>query len=276
MATKEDLDRQLRQIAALPDEEIDLGLAALLIASTGYDDLDFDFELGSLDSMAAEVSNRLNSNSDPLFVLNTLSEYLFDELGFTGNRDDYYDPKNSYLNDVLDRRLGIPITLSLVYVEVGRRVGAPLVGIGMPMHFLVGHREVQDLFVDPFGGGILLTERECAALLKGSSEDRIEWDRRYLAPVANREFVARMMRNLKTTHLQHEHFDKALVMTDWLLALQPESAIEQRDRGVVHYQLGNYAEARGDLEAYMNRGPKGDDRLAVEDLLGRIARQLGG
>ena len=85
-----------------------------------------------------------------------------------------------------------------------------------------------------------------------------------------------MMRNLKTTHLQHEHFDKALVMTDWLLALQPESAIEQRDRGVVHYQLGNYAEARGDLEAYMNRGPKGDDRLAVEDLLGRIARQLGG
>ena len=127
MATKEDLDRQLRQIAALPDEEIDLGLAALLIASTEYDDLDFDFELGSLDSMAAEVSNRLNSNSDPLFVLNTLSEYLFDELGFTGNRDDYYDPKNSYLNDVLDRRLGIPDhPIAGLRGPVGRRV-VPLI-----------------------------------------------------------------------------------------------------------------------------------------------------
>ena len=97
--------------------------------------------------MALEVSNRLGDRPDPLFFLNTLSEYLFDELGFTGNREDYYDPRNSYLNDVLDRRLGIPISLSLVYVEVGKRAGAPLVGVGMPQHFLVRHGEVDDLFV---------------------------------------------------------------------------------------------------------------------------------
>ena len=208
--------------------------------------------------------------------MNTLSDYLFDELGFTGNREDYYDPRNSYLNDVLDRRLGIPISLSLVYIEVGKRAGASLVGIGMPMHFLVRHPDVNDLFVDPFSGGILLSEKECADRLAEFEGGRVRWDARYLEPVSNREFVARMVRNLKAVYVQRDEFDRALVMVDWLLALQPGSSVERRDRGIVHFQLGNYTEARLDLEAYMDTGPIDDDALAVQDLLGRISRQLGG
>ena len=267
---------QFRRMAALPDGEIDLARAALLIAVTEYPDLDQEFELGSLHSMALEVSNRLGDRPDPLFFLNTLSEYLFDELGFTGNREDYYDPRNSYLNDVLDRRLGIPISLSLVYVEVGKRAGAPLVGVGMPQHFLVRHGEVDDLFVDPFNGGILLSEQECAERFAESFGGKADWDSRYLEPVSNREFVGRMVRNLKAVYGHRDEFDRALIMVDWLLALQPDSVVDRRDRGIVQFQLGNYVEARLELEKYMDSGPTDEDGLAVQDLLGRISRQLGG
>ena len=270
------LEEQFRKIAQKPDAEIDLGVAALLIASTRYPDLDFPFELGSLDSMAVEVSGRLEDRTDPLFCLNTISEYLFDELGFAGNRDDYSDPLNSYINDVLDRRLGIPISLSLVYIEVGKRAGVPLLGVGMPMRFLVKHRDVDDLFADPFDDGILLSKQECAARYAEVAGEEAQWDAAFLAPVDNREFVARMMRNLKTVYLQRDEYERALTMVDWLLTLRPESAIERRDRGVVQYQLGNLSEARSDLLAYVAARPKGDDFQAVQDILGRISRRLGG
>ena len=136
----------------------------------------------------------MGAEREPLHALNTLSEYLFDEVGFRGNREDYYDPRNSLLNCVLSRRQGIPITLSLVYVEVGRRLGIPLVGVGMPGHFLVKHQAIDDLYIDPFHSGILLSEFECALRLQEMVGERLRWNPDYLAPVNKLSFIARIMR----------------------------------------------------------------------------------
>ena len=154
--------QDLLSIARLPEEEIKLDRAALVLAAAEYPELDVARETSVLDSLAAGAARRLSGQQDPLSSINELNDYLFDEVGFRGNEDEYYDPRNSYLNEVLARRLGIPIPLSLVYIETGRRLGVPLLGVGMPGHFMVRHAGVDDLFVDPFRGGILLTEQECA------------------------------------------------------------------------------------------------------------------
>ena len=162
------------------------------IAASEYPTLDTGHQLGLLDSLAAGVAPRLGEERSPFFCVNTPSQYLFDETGFRGNREDYYDPRNSLLNGVLRRRLGIPITLSLVYIEAGKRLDMPVVGIGMPGHFLVRHHAKKDLFIDPFSGGILLSAEECAhrlQLVTGTAH----CDPRYPAPVGNREFLARRL-----------------------------------------------------------------------------------
>ncbi len=196
-------------------DEIDLARMALLIAAAEYPDLDVKEELRALDSLAAGASRRLGQERDPLARANALSEYLFDEVGFRGNREDYYDPRNSFLNEVLSRRLGIPITLSLVYIEVGKRLGVPLVGVGMPGHFLVritsGH---EDLLIDPFHRGILLSEEECAQRLQEVAGAAIPWDRSYLAPVSNRELIERVLLNLRGIYVRRDDQPRALRATD--------------------------------------------------------------
>ena len=264
--------RKLTAIAQCPEEEIDLDWAALVLAATEYPKLDIAQETAALDSLAAGAARRLGDGRDPLSCVNTLSEYLFDEVGFRGNEDEYYDPRNSYLNEVLARRLGIPITLSLVYIEAGRRLGVPLLGVGMPGHFMVRHRDVEDLFVDPFHGGILLTEEECADRVRQVTQAEVAWDRRYLAPIGNREFIARIVRNLKGAYLDRQDYARALRMIDWLLAAQPEAAQEWRDRGIVSYQLGNYAQALDDLRAYLGSPSPIGDAEAVRGLIARIER----
>ena len=181
MASQDDWEQFVR-MAGLPDDEIDLARAGFLVAAMEYPGLDLDHQFGLLDSLSAGVSGRLDASRDPLFCVNTLSEYLFDEVGFQGNLDDYYDPRNSFLNEVLRRRLGIPITLSLVCIEVGKRLDIPLLGVSMPGHFLLKHQQEEDLFIDPFHKGILLSEEECAQRLQQVTQDNIPWDSRYLAP----------------------------------------------------------------------------------------------
>ncbi len=189
---------------SVADAGIDLGLAAFLIAATRYPGLDVAAQLNLLDSLASGGRSLFTEEDDPLYCSNTLSQYLFDEVGFKGNRDQYYDPRNSYLNDVLERRLGIPISLSLLYIEVGRRLGVPLVGVGMPGHFLVRHRDVRELFIDPFFGGILLSVEECAERLAEVTGGGIPWRREHLATVTKRGFLVRMLRNLQGIYTERQ------------------------------------------------------------------------
>jgi regulator of sirC expression with transglutaminase-like and TPR domain len=275
MYRKESIWEQFVEVAGLPDQEVDLARAALLIAATEYPELDMDHELGILDSLSAGASHRLGVERSPLFCMNTLSVYLFDEVGFRGNSDDYYDPRNCFLNDVLRRRLGIPITLSLVFVEVGKRLGVPFVGVGMPGHFLLKHRDEDHLFIDSFHRGVLLSEEECSQRLLEVTQAGMPWDSRLLRPVSNRDFIARMLRNLKGIYLQREDHTRALKMIDRLIALQPQAALERRDRGLVHYQLRQYTQALDDLQIYLESAASNVDTEAINGLVNRLRDLLG-
>ena len=272
---EQSIREQFLTIAESPDDQIDLATAALLIAAAEYPQLDISHELGVLESLAAGASKRLGEDREPLYCLNTLSEYLFDEIGFRGNPEGYYDPRNSFLNEVLSRRLGIPITLSLVFLEVGKRLNIPLVGVGMPGHFLLRHRDEESLFIDSFHQGVLLSEEECEERMRQVTQANIAWDSRLLAPLSNRDYVARLLRNLKGIYLQNQDHRRALTMIDRLVALYPEEAQERRDRGLLHFQLQHHEQALHDLEFYLESKPLGDDLEDLQHLVARLKGLLG-
>ena len=258
------------ELANRRDEEIDPATTALLIASTEYPELDIRRQLKVLDSLSAGVAERLSPDQDPLYQLNTISEYLFDDIGFRGNTEDYYDPRNSFLNEVLSRRLGIPITLALVFIEVGKRLGIPLLGVGMPGHLLLTHPEVAGWYIDPFHRGVLLSEEECAERMRQATGANMAWDARFLTPLNNRQYAARILRNLKGIYWRTEEHQRGLGMSEHLVALYPESPQERRDRGLMHLQLGQRPEALEDLEFYLEGAPSSADAEDVRELVRRL------
>ena len=197
-----------------------------------------------------------------------------DDLGFSGNQQDYYDPRNSYVNEVLKRRLGIPITLSLVYMEVGRRIGVPMVGVGLPGHFLMRHAEEPGLFVDAFHGGLLLSREECVQRFRDLTHPDEPWSDQYLAPIGKRDMLTRMLRNLKVAHLRRKDNERALFTATMLIRLRPDLAEERRDRGVVQSRLGRYEEAIEDLRGYLDQAPASADAEAVRELVDHLKRLL--
>mgnify|MGYP003310751058 FL=1 len=251
-------------LATMPPDQIKLDRSALLIASLFDPKVNVDRELGNLDMMARVATRRVRSPDNHLTAINNLSEYLFDELGFTGNSNDYYDPSNSLLPEVLSSRSGIPITLSLIYIEIGRRLGIPLTGIGMPGHFLVGHRDITGLFIDPFNRGILLNEAECMERMMHVTDD-INWDPKYLLPISHKEFISRMIRNLKVSLIATQDYSGALRMIDWLIKADPTIGHERLDRGLVNYHLERYDEALNDMRMYLSsERPYSNSKLAQE------------
>ena len=240
-----------------PDEDIDLAEAALLIACEEYPSLEPDRYLARLDSMGEALAARLPESAEALEVAAALREYLFRQEGFHGNSDEYYDPRNSFLNDVLDRRTGIPITLSAVYIEVARRAGVPVFGVGLPGHFVVkllgADREV---LVDPFHGGAVLTEEDCQARLNRIFEGRVKMEPRMLAAVTPRQILERMLRNLKALYVKEADHPRTLGVLELLLRLGPGGLEDLRDRGLVYAALDCYGFAVRDLEAYLARAGK--------------------
>ena len=267
---------KFQMVTTREDDEIDLATAALLIAAGEYPDLNIDQQLAILDSLAEGAAYRIGTDRDPFYCVNNLTEYLFDEVGFQGNQTDYYDPRNSYLNEVLQRRTGLPITLCLVCIEVGKRLDIPLVGVGLPGHFVLSHRSQTDLIIDPFRRGILLSEEECAQILKNVLGTNVEWDPRYLTPASNREFIARILRNLKGIYLNRRDHEQALDVVDLTMALRPDDLNERRDRGLIYYRLGHYQMALDDLRHFLASAPSGTDTSNVQKLVGYIEERQGG
>ena len=215
-------DSPLQQFSDAADsDDLDLTQMALLIGLSEYPHLDIELERQSLDSLASGASHRLDDEDDSLARANMLSEYLFDEVGFSANQEDYYDPRNSYLNEVLERRLGIPITLSLLYMEVGKRLDMDLEGVGMPGHFLVRVKSgPEDILVDPFHRGIFLSEQECARRLQKIVGDTVAWDKRYVAGVSGRELITRILRNLGAIYAAANDYERVSRVDEWINALQ--------------------------------------------------------
>jgi regulator of sirC expression with transglutaminase-like and TPR domain len=265
--------REIRQ----SDEAINLERAALYLALEEHPTLDVDAKLAQLDHMAAVVRDRLPETRYPLRVIQVINQYLYEELGFSGNRRDYYDPHNSHLNQVLDRRLGIPITLALVYLSIAKRVDFPMIGIGMPGHFLIRPLvEDMDLYVDAFNGGEVLFPQDCEALLQKLYQEPVALRPEFLQPVNNRQFLARMLGNLKGIAINQNNIHGALAAVERILLLFPDASGELRDRGILYFQLRRWSEARQDLEGYLKTMPPEGDRNLIQDLLQQISRQSAG
>ena len=272
-----DPDPSLLELSALvsrPDGRIDLARAALAIARWEYPRLDADAYLERLDGLARAVDG-VRRSPDALGRLHRLREYLFVEQGFAGNRDDYYDPRNSFLNDVLDRRQGIPITLSLVLMEVGKRLGLAIEGIGLPGHFIAGARlDDSQILLDPFNGGALVTPEECEELVGSVVGRPVTLLPEHYAPVSGRQLLTRMLANLKGAYWQRREWDRVVGAIDRLLVLDPKAASEWRDRGVAWSNLGEVRRGLGDWERYLTEFPDAEDHETVKGHLRRARQKL--
>jgi regulator of sirC expression with transglutaminase-like and TPR domain len=204
----------------------------------------------------------------------SLNRYLFTQEGFRGNEADYYDPRNSFLNDVIDRKMGIPISLSALYMEVGRRGGIVVEGISFPGHFLVKAGDMQDqILVDPFHSGALLTADDCQRRLDRVYGGKVRLEASMLAAVGPRQMLARMLRNLKTIYLRAEDYVRALRALDLLLILEPASAEDLRDRGLVYAALDCYGAAAHDLERYLGLVPEAPEAAKIVTKIAELKRR---
>ncbi|HSE03936.1 MAG TPA: transglutaminase-like domain-containing protein [Methylomirabilota bacterium] len=272
-----DADPSLAEFARAverPDDRIDLARAALLIAAAEHPGLSVDDHVARLTALAqaAEPARRA---ADALGRLHRLREFLFEELGFAGDHDDYFDPRNSHLNEVLDRRLGIPITLSLVLIEVGRRLDLEMEGIGLPGHFITGARVAgEQVLLDPFNRGALLTIESCRELVGRALGRPVRLAPEHFAPVSNRQFLTRMLANLKGVYWRREAWDQVVRVIDRLLVLNPASAGERRDRGAAWSNMGRLERGVADWEQYLTDFPNAADHEQVRHQLRRVRQKL--
>jgi len=258
------------------DERIHLARAALTIARTEYPELDVEHYVHRLDELARRVRVRLSRLPDAGETIRALNEVLFAEEGLRGNRDGYYDPRNSFLNDVLDRRLGIPITLSLIYMEVARRLGFPLFGVGMPGHFLLKHYDVEgrETLIDPFEGGSIVSASDCQHRLDEIYSGQMRLQPEFLLAVSRRQILTRVLNNLKNIYLSARNFKKALPIVDLILAIYPRSPEDVKQRATLRYSLGQLRGAVADLEDYLKMSPEASDADEIRHTALAIRRTL--
>lgn len=258
------------------DERIDLLRAALTIARTHYPDLEIETYTRRLDQFAVRVRAAIAEVGDAAQSIAAINQVLFVEEGFAGNKEDYYDPRNSFLNQVLDRKLGIPITLALVYMEVGRRVGLPLFGVGMPGHFLLKHYDSDGraMIIDPFNRGVLLTEQDCQRRLNQIYGAQVTLQPGSLATVNRRQMLTRMLNNLKNIFVSVRDFRRALGIVDLVLAIYPRSPEDVKQRAVLHYNLGQLSRALQDFEDYLKMSPEASDADDIRQVTVAIRRNL--
>ena len=257
------MHERLAKIAKISEQELNLAEAALLIAVEEYPGLDVEAYLRQIDELATGVQQRLPAQAGLEDTLITLNQFLFVEQGFSGDTENYDDPRNSFLNEVFDRRIGIPISLAVVYLEIGRRAGLRLEGVNFPGHFLVRAPSDpagtdEDLIIDPFHSGALLSEVDCRHLLRQHVGEEAAFDRRLLATATRHQIVVRMLVNLKRLYVRMRSFPQARAIADLLLAVDPSALAELRDRGLLAYHMEDFAAALKDLEAYLRLMPRGD------------------
>ncbi|MEM8544235.1 MAG: transglutaminase-like domain-containing protein [Cyanobacteria bacterium P01_H01_bin.119] len=266
--------QRLRQELQKPDDQVDLAIAALAIAQSAHPQLQFEPYLTQLDDMAAAIAPQLPTERYPLRVLKTINQHLFETMGFRGNQKAYYDPANSYFNHVLDRRLGIPITLSLVYLEVAKRLNFPMVGINFPGHFLIRPLvNEMSVFVDGFHQGEILFKADCQTRLQQIYGAGATLQPQHLTMVTPQDFLARMLTNLKMIFLNQQNPAAALTIVDLLLVVAPDNMREKRDRGLLYFQQGQFLAAFDDLNAYLSAVPEAKDAAQISQLLRRISSE---
>lgn len=265
------IDKEFSRIASLPSDQINLAHGALLIAKAAYPDLENSLYLDRLDQMAARIKRNLKVDIGPVDIIKKINQVLFGEERLRGNRENYYDPDNSYLNRVIDRRTGIPITLSLIYIEVAGRLGLDVRGIGLPGHFIVAlYHESGITYIDPFNGGEIRTTDDCLEIVRTYTKEAKASSLHWLKPISKAEILTRMLRNLRLIYARQGDDIMLFKMIHWILTLQPGAPAELRERALLYEAMGNPARAAADWEQYIesvgNHKSVAEIRVRIDNL----------
>jgi regulator of sirC expression with transglutaminase-like and TPR domain len=249
----------LRQLLEEDPPNGRLDRAALELATLGTPDLEPEPFLDQLNEMASQLADRMRNFNDGRDFVETAQRYLFGELGFHGNQQDFFDPGNSFLDQVLERRTGIPITLSVMYMEIARRLAMPVFGIGLPRHFIIQFDDGNySTYIDPYNGGRTLTVQECFALAGAKVADPI-----LLRRASKKQIAMRMLQNLRGVYLRRRDWARAVDILDLLLLGAPELSGLAKQRGLLHMELKHFQAARRDLERYLALEPEAVDREEI-------------
>ena len=261
---------------AVPDVEIDLGLVSLMIAVPEYPGMDVTHYLEKLDCWAETIKELGARDDSPYRVLACMNYVLFQCEGFKGNEEDYYDPRNSFLNCVIERKQGIPITLSVLYMEVARRVGLTVKGVGFPGHFLVTTTcDDQEIFVDSFNGGRILSPGDLDSLLDKVYKGRLKVQPEFLLPVSNRQIIQRMLNNMKGIYYSNrQDLRKCLRVVEQLLILNPADPDQIRDRGLLRLRLQNGPGALEDFEQFLKLAPDARGADVIREKVTQLRKQV--
>lgn len=272
------LAAQFRTALGEPGRDVALARAALVVAQGEQPGLDTDLFEAELRDWGRRLEARVHPAAEPLAQVEMANELLFGELGFRGNEHDYADPRNLLLDQVIERRTGIPITLAIVYVEVCRAAGLDMRGVGMPGHVIVRNAARPDeetLFVDVFREGALLTVADCERIVRSIYGSATPFRDHFLDPVTPRQMLQRLLYNLKANALRRGDEEQAERAIELLLVLAPWDVDEMRDRGRLRERLGRYAEALTDLETYLEYRPGARDAATIADTVRSLRRHAG-
>ena len=261
--------------ANLDQSDIQLATGTLLIAQSEYPEIDIADYLHQLNEMADVVRERIQGATLPQQHVAELNRFLFEEKGFTGNTESYYALGNNFLNVVLEKKTGIPITLAVVYIEVGRRAGLPLIGVNFPSHFLVKYRlEHLDILLDVFDNGAFMTDDTLRAKLQASFGEPVPLRPNMLAEATDKEILARILRNLTRAYTLLEQYDKALTAAERITWLLPNAASDYRQLGYLYYKNHAYSESLTAFETYLQLAGKTPDTAAVEQNIQHLHKLL--
>jgi regulator of sirC expression with transglutaminase-like and TPR domain len=261
----------LGEVVGRSERGFELGRAALYIAKEEYPQLPVERYILRLDALAEAVKDRLNDETAAPVVLGELINTLFEREGLRGNKESYHDPRNSFINDVLDRHVGIPITLGIVLLEVGWRLNLPLEGVSFPGHFLVRYRgEAENLLIDPFDGGKIRFENQAQEVLDQQYGGMVRMQPAFLRAASKLDTIRRLLVNLKGLYVNVKDHARALSVVERLILVQPSSPGERRDRGMLLLKLGREAEARTQLQRYLEFAPGAADARRIKSLLRRL------
>ncbi|MFP4322830.1 MAG: SirB1 family protein [Anaerolineales bacterium] len=253
-----------------------LEYAALLLAKdVAYPNMDIEVYIQRLDEISAVVAGRVHPRDEPLDIIKRLNQYLFEEQGYQGNRENYYDPRNSFLNDVITRHTGIPITLSVLYITLARRLGVPLFGVGLPGHFVTGYQVANcQVYLDPFHEGLILSDEECLHIAAHYLSSGAGLPRHLLAPVSNQDILWRMLTNLRQIYIAQVDSTRLLRVLCLQSALRPDDVELRRDIGALSVQQENWGQAVRTLRTYFYQRPQAEDIDNVRALLDQALTHL--
>ncbi len=267
--------RYFEQVIAAPEAEINLAEAALVLAADEYPELDVEFHLLQIREMARHLEEKLPPEREAHACIQALNDFLFDELDFHGNVAEYYDPRNSYLNDVLDRRTGLPIALCVLVLAIARELDLPILGVGLPGHFVVKWKDAtQEVVFDPFHRGQILDRRGIEERVRETVNPLTPFQAGWLSPVGTKYILGRMLHNLKAVFVHQDDSERAWMVTDKLVLLEPTAGDEIRDLGLLSLKIGAYRQAAISLEQYLLSHSDAEDAPLMRVYLRRALEQV--